>query len=179
MTGSQLEFVQVYEQQVWRVYGFLAYRVRDRDLAEDLTQATFERALRAWGRFDPQRASPGTWLLTIANNLLIDHHRRDHAGQSEPLQEAHEPAAPGPEARLGVAPELASALAELSAREREVIALRFGGDLTGPEIAALLDLTLANVQQILSRSLRKLRQALDDDPAGLAGRSPERITPDP
>ncbi len=38
-----------------------------------------------------------------------------------------------------------------------MLALRFGGDLTGPEIAALLELSLANVQQILSRSLRKLR----------------------
>ena len=38
-----------------------------------------------------------------------------------------------------------------------LIALRFGADLSGPEIAQALDLTLANVQQILSRSLRKLR----------------------
>ena len=54
-------------------------------------------------------------------------------------------------------PELAAALDELGDREREIIALRFGGDLTGPEIASLTGLSLANVQQILSRSLRKLR----------------------
>jgi DNA-directed RNA polymerase specialized sigma24 family protein len=42
-----------------------------------------------------------------------------------------------------------------------VIALRFGGDLSGPEIAAMLDLSLANVQQIASRALRKLRSELD------------------
>ena len=66
-------FARVYEENVWRVYGFLAYRVRSRDLAEDLTQTTFERALRAWPRFDPRRASEATWLLAIARNLLIDH----------------------------------------------------------------------------------------------------------
>ena len=50
---------------------------------------------------------------------------------------------------------------QLFDRDREVLALRFGGDLTGPEIAAMLDLSLANVQQILSRSLRKLRGLLE------------------
>ena len=67
--------------------------------------------------------------------------------------------APAPD--LGISPELAQALATLRPREREVIALRFGGDLTGPEIASVLDLSLANVQQLLSRSLRKLRDTLD------------------
>jgi RNA polymerase sigma-70 factor (ECF subfamily) len=72
------------------------------------------------------------------------------------------PVMPGPEERLATSPELVSALARLSDRDREVVALRFGGDMTGPEIAHLLNLTLANVQQILSRSLRKLRGLLDE-----------------
>jgi RNA polymerase sigma factor (sigma-70 family) len=68
--------------------------------------------------------------------------------------------AAGPEERgLGSA-ELADALAELTEREREVLALRFGGDLTGAEIAHVLGLSLANVQQITSRALRKLRTLL-------------------
>ena len=66
MNRGQAEFARVYDDHVWRVYGFLAYRLRDRDVAEDLTQATFERALRAWSRFDPRRASELTWLLAIA-----------------------------------------------------------------------------------------------------------------
>ena len=61
-------------------------------------------------------------------------------------------------------PELATALGALGLREREILALRFGADLTGPEIAELLGLTLANVQQILSRSLRRLRAALEGVP---------------
>ena len=66
MNRGQSDFARVYEEHVWRVYGFLAYRLRDRDAAEDLTQATFERALRAWSRFDPRRASESTWLIAIA-----------------------------------------------------------------------------------------------------------------
>jgi RNA polymerase sigma-70 factor (ECF subfamily) len=150
---------------VWRVYGFLAYHLRDRDLAEDLTQTTFERALRAWSRFDPRRGSEATWLLAIARNALVDHHRRRRpelaAPEELPEGPPHGPrTVPGPEERLAGSSELLAALAELSDRDREVLALRFGGDLTGPEIASLLGLSLANVQQILSRSLRRLRVLL-------------------
>jgi RNA polymerase sigma factor (sigma-70 family) len=58
--------------------------------------------------------------------------------------------------------EIVDALSQLGDRDRAVLALRFGGDLSGPEIAALLGLTLATVQQIRSRSLRKLRAILDE-----------------
>lgn len=156
-------FGRVYDEHVWRVYGFLAYRVDHPELAEDLTQATFERALRSWAKFDPRRASERTWLLAIANNLLIDHYRRQRVRSSEPMDEQLLPSVSGPEERFDRSPELLDALAQLSQRDREVLALRFGGDLTGAEIGSLLGLSLANVQQIQSRSLRKLRELLERD----------------
>jgi RNA polymerase sigma factor (sigma-70 family) len=171
MNRGRSDFARVYEEHVWRVYGFLAYRLRDRDAVEDLTQTTFERALRAWSRFDSARASEATWLLAIARNLLIDHHRRDRSALIDQLDERSGPSVPGPEERSAAYPELVGALSSLGERDREVVALRFGGDLTGPEIAGLLDLSLANVQQILSRSLRKLRGLLSED-ADAAGTKP-------
>lgn len=162
MHSDESSFLRVYDEHVWRVYGFFAYRLGQRDTAEDLTQATFERALRAWSRFDPRRASESTWLLAIARNLLIDHYRRDRSSLTEPIDETLGPLVPGPEEQLTAFPELLAALTTLSERDREVIALRFGGDMTGPEIATLLNLSLANVQQILSRSLRRLRGRLDE-----------------
>ena len=162
MQSQESSFARVYDEHVWRVYGFFVYRLGHRDAAEDLTQTTFERALRAWSRFDPGRASESTWLLAIARNLLIDHYRRDRSSLTEPIDEELAPTVPGPEEQFTDAPELVSALARLSERDREVIALRFGGDMSGPEIAHLLKLSLANVQQILSRSLRKLRTLLEE-----------------
>src|ERR1044072_2338649 len=81
------DFSAVYDEQIWRVYGFFAYRLRTRADAEDLTQQTFERALKAWSRYDPAKASVGTWLIVIARNLLVDHHRADRSGRQQSLDE--------------------------------------------------------------------------------------------
>jgi RNA polymerase sigma factor (sigma-70 family) len=161
MDSGGPDFSAVYEEHVQHVYGFFSYRVRGRELAEDLTQATFERALRAWPRYDPVKASARTWLLVIARNLLIDHHRRTHPEPTADIDERMLSSVPGPEDSYSTWAELDTALAELSERDREVLALRFGADMTGPEIAEVLDLTLANVQQITSRALRRLRTLLE------------------
>jgi len=158
---KQREFVAIYDEHVWRVYGFFAYRLRSRQDAEDLTQQTFERALRAWGRYDEQRAAVATWLMAIARNLLIDHLRASSSQQTLTESEPETVPAAADQHSIGLDPDLERALAELNQRERELIALRFGGDLTGPEIAELTGLTLANVQQILSRALRRMRSSLD------------------
>jgi RNA polymerase sigma factor (sigma-70 family) len=161
MRERDSDFERVYDEQLAHVYGFFAYRVKHRQLAEDLTQATFESALRAWPRFDPGRASVRTWLTAIAHNLLVDHHRRSRPRLTGDLDESPLLVESGPEERLIAWPELEDALQLLSEREREILALRFGADLAGPEIAALTGLSLANVQQILSRSLRRLRAVIE------------------
>src|ERR1700754_2564062 len=154
------DFSSAYDEHVWHVYGFFAYRLRSRADAEDLTQVTFERALRAWGRYDAAKAGVGTWLLAIARNALIDHVRSHRHTQEHTVEELPE-SLTFDRPSLGLDPDLERALTTLGDRERELIALRFGGDLTGPEIADLTGLSLANVQQILSRALRRLRAGLD------------------
>jgi RNA polymerase sigma-70 factor (ECF subfamily) len=159
------DFTEVYDEHLWRIYGYIAYRVASRADAEDLTQQTFERALGHWSEFDSRRGAMTTWLVAIARNLIIDHHR-SRATHPSPvalheLSEPELPHAPPLEADLGLDPELAAALAELSDRDRELVGLRYGADLSGPEIAELTGLTLANVQQILSRSLRRMRARLE------------------
>lgn len=164
--SSLLDFEHAYDTNLPRVYGFFAYRVSNRDDAEDLTQQTFERALNAWDQYDARKAAMGTWLMAIARNLLIDHYRARPAGLRQvPIEDVHPSELPSVDGNvqqsLGLEPELAQALTSLPDRDREIIALRYGADLTGPEIATLTNLSLANVQQIISRSLRKLKTALD------------------
>jgi RNA polymerase sigma factor (sigma-70 family) len=159
-------FSAVYDEYVWQVYGFFAYRMRSRADAEDLTQKTFERALRSWSRYDPSRAGVATWLFAIARNLLVDHLRADRSARQQPLDEldsGHDALVDrSDQPNLGLEPDLEKALASLGAREREIIALRFGGGLSGPEIAETTGLSLANVQQILSRSLRRMRSVIEE-----------------
>lgn len=172
-------FEDIYDEHVWRVYGFFAYRLKSRPDAEDLTQQTFERALRAWERFDPERAATGTWLIAIARNLLIDHFRRDRSAQQRPFDTEAE-TSPGVvyiDPDLGLDPDLAQALGALDDREREVIALRFGADLTGRDIAEELGISVANAQQILSRSLRRLRRMLEEVPQEAKGPVPTSPSP--
>ena len=166
-TPKRVEFSEAYDDHVWDVYGFLGYRLNSREETEDLTQVTFERAFKAWERFDPARASVKTWLLAIARNAVIDHYRGNRAEQQRPLPEEGDAQLPAsaivePDERgLGPDPDVARALSRLSDRERELLALRYGGDMTGAEIAEITGLSLANVQQILSRSLRALRVTLE------------------
>lgn len=156
-------FIAGYDAHVGDVYAYLGYRTGSAEDAEDLTQVTFERALVGWAGFDPTRGSVRAWLLGIARNALIDHQRRvarrpDLVPRSEALDAR---AAVDDAAELGISPELEQALAVLDDRARELIALRYGGDLSGAEIAELTGLSLANVQQILSRSLRRLREEIE------------------
>jgi RNA polymerase sigma-70 factor (ECF subfamily) len=162
------DFLDAYQEHVWHVYGYLAFRLRSQADAEDLTQLTFERAFKAWDSYDERKGTLRTWLITIARNTLIDHRRR---GDSRPqaaairgeLAETDAGVEEGPEQSLGIDPALAAALERLSRRERSVVALRFGADLPTREIAEVLDLSVAHVQQIMSRALRRLRTLLDAD----------------
>lgn len=161
------ELARLYTEHVSAVYGFLAYAV-GREVAEDLTATTFERAIRHWDRYDAARASERTWLLTIARNGLTDHYRRQSHRQAASLDA--QPAlmdtladADDPLARALADHAFVALLADLPAREREVMALRYGGDLSAREISELLELSEANVHQIVSRTLRRLRGLVDRD----------------
>ena len=155
------DFERLYEEHAQPLFGFLAYRTGDPALAEDLLADTFERALRARKRFDPRKASEKTWLYTIALNLLRDHARRAAAeGRAFERVGPGPPAVEAPEAAVEHRDVVQRALAGLSPEERDAIALRFGADLTVPEIAEALGEPLTTVEGRVYRALRKLRDAL-------------------
>jgi RNA polymerase sigma factor (sigma-70 family) len=156
-------FERLYAEHAQPLYRFLAYRTGDRALAEDLLGDTFERVLRARRRFDPRRASEKTWLYSIALNALRDHARR--AGAEQRALERVEAGRAGTEgaSTLEIVDErdaLRRALATLSEEEREAIALRYGADLTVPEMARALGEKLTTVDGRVYRALRKLRAEL-------------------
>ena len=159
------EFEELYAEHAPPLFRFLVYRTGDRALSEDLLADAFERALRARSRFDPRRASGKTWLYAIALNCLRDHARRRDA-EARALDRMGAPdAGGGPDALAAVADrdQVMVALASLSEEEREAIALRFGADLTVPEIARLQDEKLTTIEGRVYRALRKLRGVIEPD----------------
>lgn len=160
------ELRDVYRGNVSAVYAFFTYSV-DADTAEDLTAATFERVVRSWRRYDARRATVRTWVLVIARNILTDHFRRESHRGGPSLDEypALVPAAAegeNPAERRAGVEAMKAWLLVLHPREQEVVALRFGADLRTSEIARCLGLSEANVHQIASRALRRLRAMIAD-----------------
>jgi RNA polymerase sigma factor (sigma-70 family) len=157
------DFERIYERHAEPLRRFLAYRTGDPVLAEDLLADTFERVLTARRGFDRRKATEKTWLYTIALNLLRDHARReavarravDRVVAGQPDQQSQDAFA-----GLDQREALRQAMEALTQEEREVVALRFGADLTVPEIAKLLRLKLTTVEGRVYRALRKLKDDL-------------------
>ena len=92
-------FARVAEENLDVVHRYLAHLVRDAHLAEDLTSATFERAMRDWRRFDPGRGRVSVWLVEIARRVALDHFRREGRRRArEERYAAEQPSSdPGPD----------------------------------------------------------------------------------
>lgn len=155
----------LYEQYSERILLYLQYRCDDPATAQDLAGQVFERLLRSFPEYDPQRAPLSAWVFSIARHVVIDWQRRQYLRKFLPWEDflRHPSADPGPEQTVLESEErcqLRAALRELSGRERDLVALRFSSDLTNRRIAELTGLSESNVAVILFRALRKLRQWL-------------------
>ncbi len=145
------------------VYRYLLYLTKDGTLAEDLTADTFERALRAWPRFDPRRGSARTWLCQLARTSALDHFRAEKRRHGREERYAREEPVATEQPAGGLSPELEAALGRLSPAEREVIALRIVLDMDGPAAARVLGIGESACSTRLSRALDHLRREMGTD----------------
>jgi len=164
----QKDLDRLFDEHAGALLKFVIMRTGDRALAEDVVADTFERALRKRSLFDRRRGTEKAWLYTIATNILRDGARRREI--EERAYAAATAAAPalvgggdGGFARLEARATVMEALEALSPEEREAVALRFGADLTVPEMAKVLDQPLTTVEGRVYRALRKLRAELGED----------------
>jgi RNA polymerase sigma-70 factor (ECF subfamily) len=150
------------EPLIRRVYAYVAYRVGDGPDAEDLTSETFERALRYRESYDPRKGEPAAWLIGIARRCIEGRPPRLELATDPPEQSGGGDLEDQTVRRLA----LSAAVDRLEERDRELIALRYGADLTARQIAELLDLRTNAVEVALHRALNRLRTGLEepDDP---------------
>jgi RNA polymerase sigma-70 factor (ECF subfamily) len=159
------DFERLYAEHAQGLIAFLVYRTGDRVLAEDLTADTFERVLRTKVRFDRRKGSEKTWVYSIALNCMRDQARR-RAAEARAVERNQMPVAVGGGFGAGSfdavddRDAIHAALHVLTDDEREAIALRFGGDLTLPEMAKLTGEKLTTVEGRVYRALRKLKEEL-------------------
>lgn len=143
-----------------RVYAYVAYRIGDGPDAEDVTSDTFERALRYRASFDPRRGDAASWLIGIARRCIADVALSRDTSSSQIPERQLDPHDEDVHRRL----ELHHAVAQLDERDRELLALRYGADLTARQIAELLDMKTNTVEVALHRAVSRLREQLEPPP---------------
>jgi RNA polymerase sigma-70 factor, ECF subfamily len=158
-------FAVLYTRYADPIFRHCYRRLGSREAAEDATSQVFTRALAALPRFDSSNDGFRSWLFTIANHVLADHHRSEkHRGSLDALEEAPDGSL-SPE-ELAIASDTERSLREamelLPRREREVVELRLAG-LTGPEIGAVLGCRRNAVAAAHFRAVNHLRAFLGID----------------
>jgi RNA polymerase sigma-70 factor (ECF subfamily) len=145
------------------VYAYVATLVRDHAAAEDVTALAFERAYRRRRTFDRRRGDERAWVFGIARNAALDELRRRKRLAtlvSDPEDVPGDVAGEAEEVTVRRT-TVRAALAELSPREREIVALKFHAGLKNAELAKVLGVTESNAGTLLHRAMEKLRKACD------------------
>lgn len=173
---SEVAFEALYRESRDDLYAYVAGLLRDRSAAEEVTAAAFERAWRKRRQLDPERGSSRAWLFGIARNAALDELRRRrrtvelHTDAAGPVHgESGLGAAAGARPAGGDPAEIAlrrtalsQALASLSGRERELVALKFFAGLSNAEIAAVIGASESNAGTRVHRVVEKLRRSFDE-----------------
>jgi RNA polymerase sigma-70 factor (ECF subfamily) len=144
-----------------RVYAYVAYRIGDGPEAEDITSETFARALRYRETYDARKGTPISWLIGIARRCVNE-------ALSQPRLESEPPdraAAWDMEDNAVDRLTMQAAVSQLGERDRELIALRYGADLSARQIAQRLELSTNAVEVALHRARTRLRETLEGQPA--------------
>jgi len=150
------------------VYRYVRFRLATREAAEDVTSEVFMKALRALDRYDPNRASPRTWLLRIARNAVTDHLRslRRRSSLHVSLDRVPDLVADVPTQEERVLREeriemILNANHSLRPADQEILSLRYGAGLDNQEIAEALNISGNAVAVRVHRALARLREAVE------------------
>ena len=168
MGGSATEddIRRIYRETIDALYGFVSRRCDgDRELAEDITQETWLRAVRAW-RADGIPERPLAWLSTVAARLLSNHRRRpaaerldDGAGDALPAADDG-----GSRARAERRARVERTMARLPALQLRLLEAFHYERRPVAEIASAFGLSERGVEGRLRRARQRLRRMIESDP---------------
>jgi len=151
------------------VYRYIRFRLATREAAEDVTSEVFMKALRALDRYDPNRASPRTWLLRIARNAVTDHLRslRRRSSLHVSLDRVPDLVADVPSQEERVLRQerlelILNANRSLRPADQEILSLRYGSEFNNQEIADALNISGNAVAVRVHRALARLKDAVEE-----------------
>jgi RNA polymerase sigma-70 factor (ECF subfamily) len=156
-------FEALYRSSRDDLYAYVATLLRDPAAAEDVTALAFERAYRRRRTFDRRRGEERQWLFGIARNAALDELRRRGrlARLAAEPRDAAEPELDERDIALRRT-AVRAALASLSPRERELVALKFHAGMSNAELAKVIGVSESNAGTLLHRTMEKLRKACDE-----------------
>ena len=153
-------FGGVFDRHFDAIHRYVARRF-GADVADDVAAEVFAQAYAGRTRFAVERADARPWLFGITANLLRRRARQDAAQWKAFAKHGHDPLDVNAAPRLDEV-AVATALAEISLEEREVLLLLVWADLTYDEIAVALDVPIGTVRSRINRARTKLRVTLED-----------------
>ena len=153
-------FDELFRGCVADVHAYAISLLGDRSAAEDVTALAFERLYRSRSRLDRDRGTPRAWLFAIARNAALDElRRRRRQPQCElPVELLGDRGAAEALEDVARRATVQAALMALPLREREVVLLKFHGQLSNSELARALDISESNAGTRLHRALTRLRE---------------------
>jgi len=155
-------FTQLYEAHFDRIYRYVVLKIGDRTEAEDMTQQVFLNALQSIHSFKWRGFPFSAWLYRIAHNQVVDYLRKKKK-QAIPLDESLVRSDSNPQlmAEHSVDVEqLISATQRLTRAQREVISLRFTGELPIAEVARIMGKSQGAVKALQHSAIVALRKTL-------------------
>lgn len=162
MDDRQLE--NLYRANFQRVYNYAYYRLLDPAQAEDVTSAVFVKVVANIDKFDPSKASFGTWVTRIAHNVIVDRYRTLKPVVSLESIVANEPSSEDDYPVLDDRQErVAKLLSYLSEEDRELVYLKYYGEMKNVDIAQMLDMNPSTVATRLRRALQIMRAHAEED----------------
>jgi RNA polymerase sigma-70 factor (ECF subfamily) len=168
--GDEAAFAKLYDATSARLFGLVLRTVRDRAQAEEVTQDAYLDIWRNSARFDPDRGSALSWLMTIGHRKAVDRVRSAEAARRrDTAYEAREPASPFDqtvhEAHRNLdAQRVHRALSTLTGNQRGALELAYFGGYTHREVAVMLDLPLGTAKTRIRDGLIRLRDTLGLEP---------------
>lgn len=155
----------IYDQYFSEVYRYVRYRINDETIAEDIASDVFVRLLDAARRKQGPQTNLRGWLIATASNAVNDHHRRHYRRPVEALSESMPDRGPGVHSEVDAREQnrmVRGALAQLTAEQQHVIALRFGQGYSIEETAAFMKKKVNAVKALQFRALASLQRQIGE-----------------